>query len=216
MMRHPMWLGAALLGLFGIIGSTLVALTYQGTAERIARNEREAVLRQIHALLPPDSMDNDMLHDTIVVSAPDELGAAQTTVYRARLHGRDMAVVFSPVIAQGYNGAIKLIIAVRADGSLAGVRVLSHRETPGLGDKIDERKSDWVLGFSDKSLDNPPVERWLVKRDGGDFDQFTGATITPRGVVKAVKQTLIYFQQHRDALFAATNAPAATDNGERP
>lgn len=215
-MRHPMWIGAALLGLFGVIGSTLVALTYQGTAERIAQNEREALLRQIHALLPPGSMDNDMLHDTLVVAAPDKLGAAHTTVYRARLQGRDIAVIFSPVIAQGYNGAIKLIIAVRADGSLAGVRVLSHKETPGLGDKIDERKSDWVLGFKDKSLDNPPVKRWKVKRDGGDFDQFTGATITPRGVVKAVKQTLEYFQQHRAELFKPGAGPSPASEETKP
>ena len=200
-MRHPMWLAGALLGLFGILGSALVALTYESTAERIARNEREALLRQLHALVPAVTVDNDLLTDTIEIQAADALGAESTTVYRGRMKDQSIAAVFSPVIAQGYNGAIKLIVAVNTDGSLGGVRVLSHKETPGLGDKIDENRSDWILGFAGRSLGDPVEVKWKVKRDGGEFDQFTGATITPRAIVKAAKQTLLYFLKYRDSLF---------------
>ena len=100
--------------------------------------------------------------------------------------------------------------------TVIGMKVLANKETPGLGDKIDERKSDWVLGFNGKSLDNPPAGRWKVKRDGGDFDQFTGATITPRAIVSAVQQTLAYFQQQRDELFKSAADKAPSNEGARP
>ncbi|NCC28094.1 MAG: RnfABCDGE type electron transport complex subunit G, partial [Gammaproteobacteria bacterium] len=111
-----------------------------------------------------------------------------------------------PVVPDGYAGPIQLLVSVLRDGSVGGVRVLFHHETPGLGDKIEERKSDWVLSFDGKSLSNPTPERWAVKRDGGEFDQFTGATITPRAIVHAVKNTLIYVQQQGDALFEPVEA----------
>jgi electron transport complex protein RnfG len=207
MARHPTLIGGALLGLFGILGSVLVALTWQGTAERIAQNERDALLRQITTLVPADRIDNDMLADTRQVQAPAELGAAHTTVYSGRRDGRTVAVVLSPVVApDGYNGPIRLIVGVLADGSLAGVRALSHKETPGLGDRIDARKSDWITRFSGHSLDNPPAARWKVKKDGGAFDQFTGATITPRAVVKAVKQALQWTRTHHAELFGTAKA----------
>jgi electron transport complex protein RnfG len=106
------------------------------------------------------------------------------------------------VVPDGYSGPIKLLVAVNYDGTLGGVRVISHKETPGLGDKIEESRSDWVLGFNGKSLTDPLLEKWKVKRDGGIFDQFTGATITPRSIVSAVKHTLLYERDHRDALYA--------------
>jgi len=203
-------IGGALLGLFGLLGSTLVALTWQGTAERIAENERQALLEQIGALLPPDSHDNDILADTRQVQAADALGTAETTVYTGRRNGRPVAVVLSPVIApDGYNGPIRLIVGVRADGHLAGVRVLSQKETPGLGDKIDPRKSDWITRFAGLTLGNPPLARWKVKKDGGDFDQFTGATITPRAVVKAVKKSLQWATTHHAELFGTTPGEGA-------
>jgi electron transport complex protein RnfG len=202
-----MLIGGALLGLFGILGSGLVALTWEATAERIAENEREALLRQITTLVPASQIDNDMLADTRQVQAPAELGAAETTIYTGRRDGKVVAVVLSPVVApDGYNGPIRLIVGIRLDGSLAGVRVLSHKETPGLGDKIDARKSDWITGFAGRGLDNPAADRWKVKKDGGAFDQFTGATITPRAVVKAVKQTLDWAAAHRTELFGEEQA----------
>ncbi|MBF0256289.1 MAG: RnfABCDGE type electron transport complex subunit G, partial [Gammaproteobacteria bacterium] len=137
----------------------------------------------------------------IEVHRADLLGANLTQVYRARLRGEPVAVVLGPVVTEGYSGTINLLVAVNRDGSLAGVRVISHKETPGLGDKMEEEKSDWVLGFNGKSLSHPAEALWKVKRDGGVFDQFTGATITPRAVVKAVKQTLSYVQEQGDRLY---------------
>ncbi|RMG38774.1 MAG: electron transport complex subunit RsxG [Gammaproteobacteria bacterium] len=192
---------AAVLGFFAVLGSALVGVAYQGTAERIAQSEREALLRQLNAILARHEYDNDLLNDYLDVSAPKRLGAETTRVYRARRQGKPVALILSPVVAQGYSGAIDLIVGIRVDGTLAGVRVLSHKETPGLGDRIDERKSPWILGFSGKSLDEPPLSRWRVKRDGGDFDQFTGATITPRAVVAAVKEALLWYRAQGPKLF---------------
>jgi electron transport complex protein RnfG len=194
-------IAAAVLGIFAVIGASLVGLSYEGTAERIAQNEKQALLDQLNAILPSAEYDNQLLHDYFDLQARPELGAEQTRAYRARKAGAPVAVILSPVVAKGYNGGITLVVGIRADGSLAGVRALSQKETPGLGDKIDIQKSNWILGFNGKSLDNPSEDKWKVRRDGGDFDQFTGATITPRGVVAAVHKALVYYQANKDKLF---------------
>jgi len=199
------WLPAVIASLvlttFGIIGASLVGFSYQGTAERIAQNEREALLKQLSIIVPQHRLDNDLLSDQITIQAPDDLGTDSTVVFRARKQGKPVAAVFSPVIARGYSGSISLLVGVYTDGSIAGVRVITHKETPGLGDKIEAERSDWIKGFDHKSLERPVADRWKVKRDGGDFDQFTGATITPRAIVSAVKSTLNYFSSHQDILF---------------
>ena len=123
-------------------------------------------------------------------------------MYRARKAGQPVALVITPVAPDGYSGIIKLLVGINVDGTLNGVRVVTHRETPGLGDAIDEKRSDWIHLFDNRSLLDPPLERWAVRKDGGDFDQLTGATITPRAVVKAVRQTLLYYRDNQDALFA--------------
>lgn len=204
---HPVIIAALLLGMFAVIGSTLVSFTHQQTLDRIAENQRQALLKQLYTLIPAEQIDNDIVTDTISVSAPLQLGAAQTLVYRARQSGEPRAAVFTTVAPDGYSGKIALLVAVNIDGSLAGVRVVSHRETPGLGDKIEAERNDWILGFSGLSLQNPPASQWKVKRDGGYFDQFTGATITPRAVVRAVASTLAYFQSHRESLFKRDAKP---------
>ncbi|MGD8932094.1 MAG: electron transport complex subunit RsxG [Chromatiales bacterium] len=206
MVRHPISLAALILSGFAIVGTTLVAFTHEVTKARIAENEKAAMLANLNALVPPTSVNNDMLSDIMTVSDPELLGAQQTQVYRGRKDSQPVAVVLDPVVPDGYSGPIRLLVAVRYDGTLGGVRVLSHKETPGLGDKIELSRSDWILGFDDKSLGNPPMDEWKVKRDGGVFDQFTGATITPRSIVKAVKNTLIYVQEHHDALYDRTSA----------
>lgn len=194
---------AAVLGLFSVLGLGLVALVHDRTKPQIAANERAVLLANLQALVPADSFDNDLPADTVAAADP-ALGTDQpVTVYRARKNGRPVAAVLSPVAPDGYNGAIRLLVAVRVDGTLAGVRVLAHRETPGLGDPIDLAKSGWLLDFDGRSLDDPPESRWAVKRDGGDFDQFTGATITPRAAVKAVYRTLVFFRSNRERLFEA-------------
>ena len=208
----PVIVSGLLLGLFGVLGAGLVGLSHQGTAERIARNEREALLEQLERLVPAGQIDNDMLGDAIEVSAPGALGAATTRVYRGRRGSQPVAAVLSPVVTQGYSGPIQLIVAVRADGRLSGVRVLGHRETPGLGDKIEIERSDWILGFNGKSLLDPPASGWRVRRDGGAFDQFTGATVTPRAVVRGVRASLEYFADHRSHLFGIEQAQGENGN----
>lgn len=204
---------AGVLGLFAVIGATLVGVSYVATADRIAQNHREMLLKQMNAVLPPSEYDNALLEDYIDIKAPRLLGAGQTRVYRARKQGEPVALILSPVVAKGYSGPIDLIVGIHRDGRLAGVRVLSHRETPGLGDKIDVEKSPWILGFAGKSLDEPSEKQWKVRRDGGVFDQFTGATITPRGIVAAVKNALSYYRINGAGLFEAESTHEASDNG---
>ncbi len=205
-LTRSMLIAAALLASFGIGGAALVAATHHATADRIAANERKAMLQIIGEILPRDRIDNDLLSDTITLRKPSALGAKKTVVYRGRKQGEPTAVVLSTVTANGYAGPIHLIVAVLADGSLGGVRVLTHKETPGLGDKIEIAKTDWVLGFNGRSLTNPGEKDWKVKRDGGVFDQFTGATVTPRSIVFAVKQSLRYARDHWGDLFGPATA----------
>ena len=209
MLFQSMLRSGLFLAVFAVVGVGLVPLSHEGTRERIAANERAALLRSLHAVVGPEEHDNDILKDVIRVRSPTDLGTEEpVAVYRARKDGKPVAAVLTPVAPDGYNGNIRLMVGVYYDGRLAGVRVLSHQETPGLGDAIDERRSDWILGFRGRSLEDPGPERWKVKRDGGAFDQFTGATITPRAVVGAVYRALRYFEAHRDSLFVET--PEAT------
>ena len=201
MIKHPVMLSGLILALFAVAGSSLVAFTNLQTADRIAENERAALLRSLNALVPADSIDNDIVTDNKILDAPERLGGDRIRVYFGRKQGRPVAAVFGSIVPDGYSGPMKLLVAVRTDGTLGGVRVVSHKETPGLGDKIELRKSDWILGFDNRSLNNPVMAGWGVRRDGGVFDQFTGATVTPRSIVKAVKNTLLYFRERGERLF---------------
>ncbi len=193
---------AGALTLFALLGAILVGLGYQNAIERIKSNEREALLHQLLEIVPREQCDNNMLTDTRIIQAPDHLGSEQTTVYRARTENGPFAAIFSPVIASGYNGDIHLLVGINTNGSIAGVRVLKHRETPGLGDKIEIERDPWVLDFDGASLLKPKPDDWRVERDGGVFDQFTGATITPRAIVLAVKKALEYFQKNQERVFS--------------
>lgn len=196
-------IGAALLAMFAAAGTLLVTTTEQGTRARIADNEREFLLQTLDVLVDPTRYDNDLLDDTRTVVAPMALGTANpVTVYRARANGEPVALVLTAVAPDGYSGPIHLLVAVNRDGTLAGVRVLSHRETPGLGDGIEANRSDWILAFAGRSLGDPPADGWAVRRDGGEFDQLTGATITPRAVVAAVRRVLEYYEAEQAMLFA--------------
>ena len=200
--RRQILLSGVFLSLFAVVGTTLVAFTEFSTSAAIAENERQVLLRNLYALLPRDKLDNDIAADTLQLPASALLGTDDaSTLYRARLDGEPVAAIFNSVAPDGYNGKIHLLVGVYIDGSLAGVRVVKHAETPGLGDAVEIRKSPWINDFAGKSLANPAPERWRVKRDGGDFDQFTGATITPRAVVAAVRNTLLYYQQNADMIF---------------
>jgi len=191
--------------LFAAVATGLLGLTERATRDRIAGNRVQALLDGLYEVLPEGSFDNDLLTDTTTMLAPEALGSLEpVTVYRARRDGQPVAAVFEIVAPDGYSGAIHLLLGVRLDGVVTGVRVVEHRETPGLGDAIEADRSDWILSFDGRSLDAPDAERWAVRRDGGDFDQFTGATITPRAVVNAVKRALLHFRAHRDDYFAVT------------
>ena len=210
MKTAPIALAAVVLSAFSVTGVALVAVTHQLMDGRIAENQRVAMQTKLKSIIPDGQFDNDPLEDLVQVSARDLLGAESTRVYRVRKAGEPTAVILDTVVPDGYAGPIQLLVSVLRDGTIGGVRVLLHHETPGLGDKMEERKSDWVLSFDGKSLSDPTPERWAVKRDGGEFDQFTGATITPRAIVHGVKNTLIYVQQQGDTLFGpSTNSIAA-------
>lgn len=193
----------AVLVLFASVGTGLVAVSYEKTKDRIKYNEEQKLLETLNNLIPAALYDNALNTDTIAISNRGQLGSDKpVTIYRAYKEGRPIAVAFKPIAPDGYNGNIKLLVAIRYDGTLLGVRVVDHKETPGLGDKIETKSaSGWIQGFTNLSLDKPIKEKWKVKADGGDFDQFTGATITPRAVVKAVKRSLEFFQVNRDELF---------------
>ena len=190
-----------LLGGLALVAGTLLAWGNHITLSEIADRQNEDLNASIAQVVPDALHDNDMLTDTVSISSEDK---GSTKVYRARLAGSVSAIAFE-VPAYGYSSPpIQLILGIDRNGSLLGVRVLSHAETPGLGDKIEEKKADWIFSFTGKSLDDPSDKGWAVKKDGGIFDQFTGATITPRGVVKAVHAGLQFFAQHKTLMLDET------------
>lgn len=206
---------AMLLMLFATIGAAIVGLTFDNTIEDIKYNEKLTLLRKLNTILPAGKYDNDLLKDTIELAPDTLLGTREATLaYRARMQDKPVAIVIPSIASNGYNGPIHMLVGIEMDGKLAGVRIVKHRETPGLGDAVEAERSDWVLGFNGKSLQQPSKTKWKVKRDGGDFDQFTGATITPRAVVSAVHSGLLYFQKHRDQLFKIAPEPENTENDE--
>lgn len=203
MLRHILRAAGLLMG-FAMIGTSLVAVTLSVTKERITANEEAALLNNLNDLVPAHRYDNALLADTLHIVSPESLGTTQpVTVYRAYQDQKPVALFATPVAPNGYSGPIKLLVGVYADGALAGVRVLNHRETPGLGDAIEIERSDWIRAFEGKTLANPPLRKWTVEKDGGVFDQFTGATVTPRAVVRAVRRFLVYFEKNQDYLFSA-------------
>lgn len=198
---------AKILGLFSLLGLGLVALTFNQTRQQIDTNEREALLRSLKAVVSASLYDNDIANDTLQVTGVNKGSDKPTTIYRARKNGKPVAAVIATTAPDGYNGNISLLVGILANGSISGVRAVAHKETPGLGDAIDIDRSHWILSFDGKSLSNLSDKQWAVKRDGGAFDQFTGATITPRAVVKSVKNALLYFQHHKTEIFS-TAEPA--------
>lgn len=211
-MVHPVVKSGFLLGLIALIGTSLLAGVNALTEERIRVQEKERMLQQFNAIVSVDSYDNDLLTDRIEVTDTGQFKhEGAISMYRARMNGKPVAALMNVTAPDGYNGDIRMLVGITIDGELLGVRIIEHRETPGLGDPIELQKSDWILGFTEKSLQNPDREGWGVKRDGGQFDQFTGATITPRAVVKAVHRTLQYFDANSHRLF---EQPALESNDD--
>lgn len=193
---------------FAVLGTAILASTFFMTHDAIVKSEEAEKLKLITQIVPPTLFDNDIIQDTLTIATDPLLGNDDSTLaYRARLKGEPSAVVLEAIAPDGYSGKINLILAVRANGELAGVRVVSHKETPGLGDYIELPKNPWIKGFDGKSREVYKDTDWKVKKDGGQFDYMAGATITPRAVVKAVNKALQYFAANRDKLFAA-NEPS--------
>lgn len=186
------------LGGFSMTAAALLAATNLVTAPEIAQRAAEDLRASLEAVVPAALVDTDLAADTLTVPLA---GGRTLQVYRGRRDGRIAAVAYQ-LTAQGYGGAIELLLGVDRDGRILGVRTLRHAETPGLGDRIEVAKSDWITRFTGLALGDPPSEQWAVKKDGGRFDQFSGATITPRAVVSAVHEGLALFETHRAAMLA--------------
>ncbi|RUM48333.1 MAG: electron transport complex subunit RsxG, partial [Marinomonas sp.] len=163
------------LGIFAIMTAGLIAVTHQLTEHTIEDNIVQAQLSAFNEILPADRYDNNLAEANIMLDADPLLGSAEPVqAFIARKDGQVSAIIFETIAPGGYNGNLDLLVAVDRNGVVTGSRVISHKETPGLGDKVDLQKSKWILSFGDKSLENTSLKQWNVKKDGGEFDQFTG------------------------------------------
>lgn len=197
-------LAAVTLAAVTLAAGVLVMLVDGLVRPTIEARERARQAEAVESLLTGVPHDNDVLADLTWARDPELLGTTRAVpVHRVRREGRPVALILDPVAPDGYAGSITLRIAVDFDGRILGTRVLQHHETPGLGGLIDDASSDWMAGFNGRSLASPTADRWKVRKEGGDFDQFTGATVTPRAVVRAIAACLRYVEQHRDELYAA-------------
>ncbi|MGB2375043.1 MAG: electron transport complex subunit RsxG [Porticoccaceae bacterium] len=209
MIFQSMGKNSLLLAVFALITAVILASTDRLTEDRIAESERLAAQKALFEIIPVERHNNDLLMD--IQPIPEKywstLGLESGgDIHIARLDGEPVAAIIPSITPEGYSGDIAMIVGVNFDGSIAGVRVVEHRETPGLGDKVDLRKSDWILSFNGKSLSNPKPDAWNVKKEKGDFDQFTGATITPRAVIHQIAKTLEYFSQDKERLLNTLNS----------
>ena len=188
---------------FAVVFTALLAFVFQITKLPIEKSEAAARLSLFRQIVPQSMHNNDLLKDTLTIAPNDLLGNKQPTIAnRARIDNKPAAVIIEAIAHDGYSGDIKLLIAIKADGSISGVRVLAHKETPGLGDYIDIAKDNWIKLFDNESLLKTTEPQWKVKKDGGEFDYMAGATITPRAIVKAVHKALQYFEANKQSLFA--------------
>lgn len=181
----------------------LVTATHLMTADQIAANEKALLERSLAPALAGLSFDGSVSESLLVLQPPHELpGDDPAQIYRVYADGEPAAALIAVTARGGFSGPIRILVGVDISGQVTGVRILDHEETPGLGDKIDPSKSRWVFQFDGRALGDPGVDDWAIRSDGGEFDQITGASVTPRAVIKAIRDTLIYFESHRDTLFA--------------
>lgn len=185
------------LAIFACATTGLVAATQYLTKDQIKLQEQKQLSSVLNQVIPHSLHDTPLFSACTLVRHPSLGSERAMPAYIARLNGQPTAIAIESIAPDGYNGAIKIITGIDVNGTVLGVRVLSHQETPGLGDKIDLRVTDWILAFSGKQLTENNVNSWKVRKDGGEFDQFTGATITPRAVVKAVKNTVEFVNANR-------------------
>ncbi len=193
---------ALILGVFALVSTGLIAITYQLTKDKIAQEVELALIRQLSEIVPSDDYDNDVYQDCILITDRNLLGSEEAQkLYRMRKSNSNYAAMMTFVAPDGYSGKIMLALAAKPSGELLGVNIVNHNETPGLGDKIEREKSDWIKQFDGLSLSSVDKKYWNVTKDGGKFDALTGATITPRAVVKSVYKALEYLQQNNHHVF---------------
>ncbi|MCW8093078.1 electron transport complex subunit RsxG [Alteromonas sp. ASW11-130] len=204
-MFSTLYKNGGMLALFAVITTALISMTFAITESRITEQQKKQLLSVLTEVVPEHYYDNSFYNDCTLVQS-DMLGSTEAkVVYRARLGDQPSALALETTAPNGYSGSIHLVVGVDTDQHVLGVRVVDHKETPGLGDKIELAISNWILSFNGKSITNENQSNWAVRKDGGQFDQFTGATITPRAVVDAVKNTLLFVQVNQQALFAHDN-----------
>jgi electron transport complex protein RnfG len=198
------------LAIIAAICTALVAVTYHLTVDRIAANEKAMLEQSLQPALAGISYDGSVSESRIIIPPPHDLpGSGAVVIYRVYAENRPVAALFVVTARDGFSGPIRILLGVDAAGVVTGVRILQHRETPGLGDKIEATRSDWIFQFDGRSLGDPLVTGWAIRGDGGDIDQLTGASISSRAVVTAVRDTLIYFDAHHDEIFTL---PAAEED----
>ncbi|MBT4928870.1 MAG: electron transport complex subunit RsxG [Cellvibrionales bacterium] len=218
MIFQSMGKNSLLLALFALITALILASTDRVTEDRIAESERLAAQKALFEIVPLALHNNDLLVDLQPIPEQYWLALGLDNggdVHIARLDDQPVAAIVPSITTDGYSGDIAMIVGINFDGTVAGVRVVDHKETPGLGDKVELRKSDWILSFNGKSLNNPEISKWNVKKDRGDFDQFTGATITPKAVIHQIAETLEYFEKDRERLLSAINFSDNPSLGEQ-
>ena len=204
--------GALTLTVIAAVCTALVAFTFVYTEERIAANEQAWLEQSLQPALSGLFYDSGVTESMITIPPPHDLpGSGAAIIYRVYAEQVPVAALFVVSARDGYSGPIRLLVGVEIDGSISGVHVLEHRETPGLGDRVESGKSDWVQQFDGRSLTNPAPAGWKIKRDGGQFDQLTGASVTPRAIVKAIRETLVYFDANRDQIFATVDVGEQED-----
>jgi len=208
--RLPIQKNSQILAIFAIVCTAIVGLVNELTKDKIKAQEQLQLLNTLHSIIEPNRYNNDITQDCVILNSPaindSKNNKTIQTAYIARNNSDPIAIAMTSTAPDGYNGNIELIVAINMDNSISGVRVLKHQETPGLGDKVELRKSDWIHSFNGKKLLSENDSRWAVVKDGGMFDQFTGATITPRAIVKAVRKTLLYFKDNKHSLLTLTNS----------
>ncbi|MDX2411569.1 MAG: electron transport complex subunit RsxG [Woeseiaceae bacterium] len=194
----------ATLAVIAAICTTLVAATYQITRERIVANDKAMLEQALQPALAGVFYDGSVSESRLMMLPPHDLpGSDAALIYRVYAQDKPVAALFAVTARDGFSGVIRILVGVEFDGTITGVRILQHRETPGLGDKIESTRSDWIFQFDGRSMGNPEVTGWAIHNDGGEFDQLTGASVTPRAVIGAIRDTLLYFVEHRDEIFAA-------------
>lgn len=192
------------LAAIGAVCAALVSSTYMLTRDRIAANEQAWLEKSLEPALAGIFFDGGVSESMLVIPVPHELpGADDVIVYRVYADNRPVAALFAVTAPDGYAGPIRILVGIEYDGTVTGIRILEHRETPGLGDRIVSSRSDWVFQFDGRSIRNPIAGGWAITSDGGQFDQLTGASVTPRAVITTIRETLIYFDANREELFAA-------------